>query len=92
MPEFGLLDSFGIDDGELEHLDRHECFVLGVEWQTFRQELDKCRRYGRGEFKQLVHASNEQRLSELADKYGFTVSRTLENDSWATLHCRRKYQ
>lgn len=62
--EFGLKDSFHVDNGELEGLRNVECFTLGVEWQMFRQKLDTHK-----QFTMLTHAANVKRLVALAEKY-----------------------
>jgi hypothetical protein len=35
----GLIDPFEIDDGTLSGLSPEQAFILGVEWQMFRQRL-----------------------------------------------------
>jgi len=53
-----LLESFGIDNGELDGLTPQECFVLGYELSkvSWRAETDH------GEFKTLIHAENRSRI------------------------------
>ena len=38
--EFGLIEPFDTDDGSLKDITPEYAFVLGVEWQLFRQRLD----------------------------------------------------
>jgi hypothetical protein len=54
-----LLESFGIDNGELDEMTPQECFVLGYELSQVsrRAETD------RTEFRMLIHAENQARIA-----------------------------
>lgn len=58
MADFGLIESFGVDDGELDGLSLQECFVLGYEFATITSRVDN----GETEFETLIHMSNAVRL------------------------------
>lgn len=57
MSNFGLIKSFGIDNGELGDLNPQECFVLGYELA----QIDALLETGDG-FAKLVHADNRSRI------------------------------
>lgn len=58
MPEFGLIKSFAIDDGQLDGLTPQECFVLGYELAQIDHQL------GTGvPIRQPVHADNRERIA-----------------------------
>lgn len=57
--EFGLVESFGIDDGQLEGLRPQECFVLGYELADISRRVDESNKG----FSCLFHAENRQRIS-----------------------------
>lgn len=54
-----LLESFQIDDGELDGMSPQECFVLGYELATIskRAEVDP------SEWRTLMHADNQKRVA-----------------------------
>lgn len=64
-PQFGLVESFDIDDEKL-NMTAKEAFVLGVEWTAFRRRLQD----EPGEFVVTVHAENEERLLRLSRRHG----------------------
>jgi len=57
--EFGLADSFGVDNGELDAYEKHVCFVLGVEWQNVVSTVDMIKDR---ELNFTVHTANKDRL------------------------------
>lgn len=63
MADFGLIKSFGVDDGELDPFSRQECFVLGYELA----QVDSLLKEG-VEFSRPVHAANQQRIEDTFDK------------------------
>lgn len=78
--EWGLVESFGIDDGELDGLLPHECFTLGVEWRLFYEQLL------RGQaFEQTVHVRNRLRLRALCSRHARRCDVTPVDDQWVTL-------
>ncbi|MEX2188108.1 MAG: hypothetical protein WD875_14980 [Pirellulales bacterium] len=58
MSQYGLIKSFGIDNGELDSLGAHECFVLGYELA----QIDHLIATGEPA-KQPVHADNRERIA-----------------------------
>lgn len=85
MADFGLVRSFGIDNGELDGLRPQEVFVLGYELA----QVDAAMKAFRIGSTWLVHAENQQRIQAYADKLGRKVTFTwMENDvseSWLNL-------
>lgn len=81
--DFGLKEPFDIDDGELDGLTLQRAFTLGVEWEMFYQRLTH------DVFEMQIHAANEERLTRLAGRHGFAVSRKWVNDDWVLL-CAQK--
>lgn len=80
---------FGIDNGELDEMDRKECFVLGVEIGMLYEELKWT--FG---FAVPVHAANEDRIRRLMEKYGRDYTLTHSSDdvseSWMNLTVMEK--
>lgn len=62
---FSLVDTFDIDNGELDGLSPEQAFALGVEWAEFRRRLDEG-----AEFSQPVHCANASRLLGLVGSRG----------------------
>jgi hypothetical protein len=66
---YGLVEPFDIDRGELDGLTPQECFTLGVEWEMFRARLES------GEaFVTQVHTANAQRLLAMCRRKGRAVT------------------
>lgn len=63
--EYGLLEPFYIDKGELEGLSPQECFVLGIEWQIVADLADNPAGFARP-----VHEANVLRLSKMLTRRG----------------------
>jgi hypothetical protein len=86
MAEFGLLESFGIDDGELDGLSPQACFALGVEWQKYWQwSLNYKAGVALPLSPQLLHAANLKRVLALLRKHGVPFSQRLSHDDWAEI-------
>lgn len=94
MSEFGLVEPFGVDHGELDGLTPAQCFALGVEWEMFRRLLEKtvgeCSD-GTTSFKTayafstMCNERNADRLLAMAERHGrFCESRT-KHDGWTEL-------
>lgn len=77
---YSLLYSFDIDHGELDGLRRKQCFVLGVEWQLFVNQLET----GKA-FSHTVRTENRYRLTDLAASNGRGVMWKWFNDDWGTI-------
>jgi hypothetical protein len=60
-----LVEPFDIDGGELHGLDEQLIFCLGVEWQTFRTELDAGR-----EIVRTVLPQNVERFKKMCARRG----------------------
>lgn len=76
--EYSLIESFHIDNGQLRGLSPQQCFVLGVEWQTFYDKLrvaqlagdeEPCEGLGVASFHATVRVENLDRLSRLLRKH-----------------------
>jgi len=80
MAEFGLVEPFEIDHGELDRLTPQECFCLGVEWQLFRSRLQSGR-----PFNDVVLDANAERLTKLAERAGRFVEARPAKDGWAEI-------
>lgn len=63
MADFGLVESFGIDGGELDGCSKQECFVLGYEFLQVCHQMNVFD-IGNGH---LVHSANVSRLQSAAD-------------------------
>lgn len=63
MDDFKLVQSFGIDNGELDGMTPQECFVLGYELCHIHDVL--ARGYGH---EGPVHAANRERIEDACDK------------------------
>lgn len=63
--EFRMLDSFQIDNGELDGFERHVCFVLGCEWQQVVSCVDQ---NPDRELNFTVHLANKDRLQAAMDR------------------------
>lgn len=57
MSNFGLIKSFGIDNGELDAMSAQECFVLGYELAQIDALLERG-----DEIHKPVHADNRSRI------------------------------
>lgn len=62
--EFGLVESFGVDDGELDGKTPQECFVLGYEMAQVCHEVDS----DPEEINKTVHADNIDRITAAMKK------------------------
>ena len=62
--DWGIIESFGVDNGELDGLTPAQCFTLGVEWERFYRQL-----LSDEPFKMLVNAHNCDRIQELVKKH-----------------------
>lgn len=63
MSEFGLVKSFGIDNGELDGESPQTCFVLGYELAMIDEALKAPDAISR-----LVHSQNADRIAESCKK------------------------
>lgn len=82
MADFGLVDSFHIDHGELDGLSPQECFVLGVEWSAaYALVLSD----GEPTQERLIHHRNAERLTALCEKYGRFCEYIQDTDEWGRL-------
>ena len=78
MTHYDMLQSFHVDNGELDGLSPQDCFTLGVEWQMIYQHtLD-----GVIKIEQMVHSTNEDRLTAMLESANYFVSWRTLNDEW----------
>jgi len=68
--EFESIEPFYIDDGQLDNLNKQECFVLGYELSTicFLAETNK------EKIEKTVHANNLDRITSALNKRKRTYS------------------
>lgn len=81
--EFGMVESFGIDHGELDGLTPAQCFCLGVEWQTYYEVVQlhqRRRRLPRSPM--LLRSVNRARIEGLLKKHGIPHFIRWMNDDW----------
>lgn len=77
MAEFGLVESFGIDDGQLGACSREEAFVLGYEFCKMCNSLTLFESRN----SELIHVENVERVQAAAKKRGKSLSvKHLHND------------
>jgi hypothetical protein len=76
-----LVEPFGIDNGEVYGSDPESAFVLGVEWQLFRDALDKAN----GELEYELHLANVERCAAMAKRRRMRVEITPIDETWARL-------
>ncbi len=78
MADFELFKQFGIDNGELDDIPKHECFVLGYELAQIDHLLELP-----AAFEKPVHAHNQARIVEACDEAdrGFTLDWMKEDPS-----------
>lgn len=85
MAGFGLLFSFGIDDGELDEFSRPESFTLGYELALVREVYAKIDEGGCWP----VHAANKERirraLCDAGRDFEFKWSPNDPSESWMQL-------
>jgi hypothetical protein len=78
----GLNEPFDIDDGSLEGLSLEQAFILGVEWQLFRQRLSSGK-----PFTTFCLPSNCQRLVKMAErKRRFVEDRPNVAPGWSEIY------
>ncbi len=59
MPDFGLIKSFGIDNGELDGLRPKDCFVLGYELAIVDEQVKLPDGFSR-----YIHVENRERIEQ----------------------------
>lgn len=62
---FGLVDSFDIDNGELDGFEKNVCFVLGCEWQNVISTVDLNKDRA---LNFTVHSANKDRLQAAMER------------------------
>ncbi len=65
MPEFGLVKSFDIDNGELDEMSPQQCFVLGFELAQVDELLKQ-----KSAISRPVHAENQRRIEKSCQDAG----------------------
>lgn len=71
MAKYALKKSFHIDNGELDGLQRNECFVLGYELGEIDRQLTRI-----SGFERPVHVENRERIEESCRDAGREFSLT----------------
>lgn len=75
--DFGLIESFNIDDGELDGRNRQECFVLGYELAQVSAELESG-----AILEKPIHADNADRIRAAAKKRNRAIEIIPYHDDW----------
>lgn len=86
MAEFGSVEPFGIDDGQIAEKTPQECFVLGYEMGSIVAKIEsRCEIRG-----QLIHSDNRERIEEFGSRRGAVCRATWMPDdvseSWMLLN------
>ena len=78
---YKLYEPYDIDDGSLNGLSEIHCFVLGAEWETFRQRLESENRLTAS-----VHSQNIKRLVAMPERHRrFVEDRPNIAPGWASI-------
>ena len=89
MSNFGLIKTFGIDDGELDGLSSQQCFVLGYELA----QIDHLLASGE-EIRKPVHADNRARIEaacrDATREFRLTWLQGDESESWLLLEVSKR--
>ena len=89
MAEFGLVRSFDIDHGQLDHVSRQTAFVLGYELASIDSELKSGRAISR-----TVHADNRSRIEKACRdsgrEYRISWMPGDKSESWLELYVKPK--
>lgn len=75
MSDFGLIQSFDVDDGQLDEFRRNECFVLGYELCLIDEELKRPEPINRP-----IHSANQDRVRKSCEKSGREFKLTWPHD------------
>lgn len=78
--DYGLVQPFYIDDGELDGLTPQQVFVLGVEFAMIMNLLD-----GGEPFEKQFHAENEYRVSQMCERRGVEYRTEMDDSDWCIL-------
>lgn len=83
MAEFGLVQSFDIDNGELDGQSSQQCFVLGYEFSRIVRLLKQDSAISRP-----VHAANRDRIEKSCRESGreFSLSWATDDSSESWMH------
>lgn len=76
---FDLVESFDVDNGELDGLTQQLCFVLGIEWEMVRQEIKSGQ-----SFERPIHSENLERIKSMCKRYGVSFE-IAHHDDWPSL-------
>ena len=90
MAEFGLVKSFGIDNGELDGMTPQEIFVLGYELA----EVDDLVKTNLKGFRRPIHAANRERIEkscrDAKREFVLTWMAGDTSESWMDLRVARR--
>lgn len=78
--KFGLVEEFGIDNGELDGINPRTAFALGVEWEMFRKKLASQK-----PFTTLCLSENACRFVKMAEKNGRFVEERQTYFGWTEI-------
>lgn len=80
MAEYGCVEPFNIDDGQLDGLTPQQCFVLGYELAITSAEMEQGLKIGKP-----VHPQNRERLEQAAKLRGRRIKLVVYHDDWLWL-------
>lgn len=75
---YGGCEPFDIDHGELSGLTPQMCFTLGVEWQMFRDAMERTPE----PFERQIHTANSARLQAMCMRAGRHVKEEWLHDDY----------
>lgn len=82
MADFGLVEPFDVDDGQLDGIRPNEIFTMGVEFEMLRQRLLP----GEENFRIYVNRKNSERLIALCERHDrFVECGPVEYEDWQLL-------
>lgn len=91
MAEFGLIEPFDVDHGELDGLTPAQCFTLGVEWERFCCALYQSnpktgeKKEEAQPFAFLCNERNAERLIAMAERHGRFCEQRTKHDGWTEI-------
>lgn len=89
--EFGLEESFNIDDGQLEGMTPQEIFVLGYELGAISLEAE----HNHENFHRLAHIDNQGRIEKALTKrdrqFDVKFSHDDQSERWFEVYVKPKF-
>lgn len=79
LTEFNMVEPFHVDDGELNDLTLQQVFVLGVEFEMIRAQLETG-----APFERMFHSDNIDRVEKMCNRQRRFFNIALHDD-WPVL-------